>query len=170
VEICSMLLNKGPLIDCRDASGRTPCHHACSVGAVGILTLLIARGADIAVKDSRGISALFIYYAIARLRRPYCYCSCYCWLLSAPQSVNAARMVDEGVVDDVVERLLNCRLVTFSTTLTTNSLRSSCSHHIGVCGKATKTAIVDSPLLNSVRLRIVWFGSHIERQSTAKRQ
>lgn len=51
-------LNLGALINNRDAKGKTALHLAVEYGYTDIIKLLVARGADIFMKDSRGVSPL----------------------------------------------------------------------------------------------------------------
>ena len=49
-----MLLERGAMIDNRDVLGRTPLHCAASYGQIGVVRLLLERGADPHVRDEDG--------------------------------------------------------------------------------------------------------------------
>ena len=54
VDCCAFLLEKGALIDARDAEGKTPLYHAVSVGLEDSIRLLVLKGAKLDVKDGAG--------------------------------------------------------------------------------------------------------------------
>ncbi len=51
-------LTLGALVNIRDAKGKTPLHLAVEYGYIDIIKLLVAQGADIFMKDSRGVSPI----------------------------------------------------------------------------------------------------------------
>jgi hypothetical protein len=69
VRVVAALLDKGAKIDARDKEGITPLMWACSRGAVKLVELLIARGADVNARSSkRGHTPLVWAKNIATVR------------------------------------------------------------------------------------------------------
>jgi ankyrin repeat protein len=56
---CSLfLIEKGAVVDEKDAGGATPLHKACYFGKIRSVQALLSRNADVRLKDSKGFSAL----------------------------------------------------------------------------------------------------------------
>jgi ankyrin repeat protein len=65
--IVELLLNAGARIDDVDARGESICHAAVIYGNIGVLRMLLARGANFDLKNNEGITALHL--AISELWR-----------------------------------------------------------------------------------------------------
>lgn len=51
-------MQENPAVNATDAAGMTPLHHACALGAVEMVTSLLAQGADINLRSNDGRNAL----------------------------------------------------------------------------------------------------------------
>ena len=55
-----LLLSKGTSVNCTDANGSTPLHHACGSASITIVNLLIAHGATVNCQDTDKVTPLHI--------------------------------------------------------------------------------------------------------------
>jgi len=51
-------MQENPAVNATDSAGMTPLHHACALGAVEMVTSLLAQGADINLRSNDGRNAL----------------------------------------------------------------------------------------------------------------
>ncbi len=58
LKLFEQTMQASPTVNATDAAGMTPLHHACALGAVEMVTALLAQGADINLRSNDGRNAL----------------------------------------------------------------------------------------------------------------